>query len=104
MRRVVLIEPARSYRTSDFMVGAASLGLEVLVVSDEASPLGEGLARFVDVDFKDIEKSVEKVAPIAYEFRADAIVAIDDKGLALAAAIGEATGRSSLRSRGRQAV
>ncbi len=96
MRRVVLIEPARSYRTSDFMAGAASLGLEVLVVSDEASPLGEGLARFVDVDFKDIEKSVEKVAPIAYEFRADAIVAIDDKGLALAAAIGEATGISSI--------
>ena len=96
MRRVVLIEPARSYRTSDFMAGAASLGLEVLVVSDEASPLGEGLARFVDVDFKDIKKSVEKVAPIAYEFRADAIVAIDDKGLALAAAIGEATGISSI--------
>ena len=96
MRRVVLIEPARSYRTSDFMAGAASLGLEVLVVSDEASPLGEGLARFVDVDFKDIENSVEKVAPIAYEFRADAIVAIDDKGLALAAAIGEATGISSI--------
>ena len=96
MKRVVLIEPARSYRTSDFMYGAASLGLEVLVVSDEPNPLGEDLARFVDVDFGDIEKSVERVAPIAFEFRADAIVAVDDKGLALAAAIGEATGISAI--------
>ncbi len=96
MKRVVLIEPARSYRTSDFMYGAASLGLEVLVVSDEPNPLGEDLARFVDVDFGDIEKSVERVAPIAFEFQADAIVAIDDKGLALAAAIGEATGISAI--------
>ena len=96
MKRVVLIEPARSYRTSDFMYGAASLGLEVLVVSDEPNPLGADLARFVDVDFGDIEKSVERVAPIAFEFRADAIVAIDDKGLALAAAIGEATGISAI--------
>ena len=96
MKRVVLIEPARSYRTSDFMSGAASLGIEVLVVSDEPNPLGDGLARFIDVDVGDIEKSIEKVAPIAFEFRADAIVAIDDKGLALAAALGEATGISAI--------
>ncbi len=96
MKRVVLIEPTRSYRTGNFMSGAASLGLEVLVVSDEPNPLGDDLARFVDADFGDIEKSVKKIAPIAFEFRADAIVAIDDQGLSLAAALGEATGISSI--------
>ena len=38
--RVLLLAPARSYRTADFMLAATKMGLDLTVASDGALPVG----------------------------------------------------------------
>ena len=40
-RRVLLLAPARSYRTADFMLAATKMGLDLTVASDGALPVGD---------------------------------------------------------------
>ena len=40
-RRMLLLAPARSYRTADFMLAATKMGLDLTVASDGALPVGD---------------------------------------------------------------
>jgi len=41
-RRVLLLVPARTYRAADFMLAAARMGLDLVIGSDGALPVGGG--------------------------------------------------------------
>lgn len=78
---MLLLVPARTYRAADFVTAAGRMGLELVIASDGALPLGGGPV--VHVDPADIEGSADRVmariGPVA------AVVAVDTAMLTLAA-------------------
>jgi len=80
---VLLLVPARTYRAADFLAAAGRMGLELVVASDGALPLGGGPV--VHVSPEDIEGSVGRImgraGPVA------AVVAADTPMLTLAAEV-----------------
>ena len=81
--RVLLLVPARTYRAADFLTAAARLGLDLVIGSDGALPLG-GLP-VVHADPRDLSRGagrlVATVGPVG------AVVAADAPMLVLAAAV-----------------
>ena len=115
VERVLLLLPTSTYRTSDFLDAAESLGVEVVVGSEEPSTL-ESLTpdRLVTLDFLDPEASVARARKFHARFPIDAVVAVDEETAVSAAAIAEALGfphnspeaavRSRLKHRMREAL
>src|SRR6266566_7749528 len=81
--RVLLLVPARTYRAADFLLAAARLGLDLVIGSDGALPLG-GLP-VVHADPGDPDRSASRL--VAATGPADAVVAADTPMLVLAAAV-----------------
>src|SRR5260370_9817028 len=81
--RVLLLVPARSYRAADFLTAAARLGLDLVIGSDGALPLG-GLP-VVNADPGDPGRSASRLVAAAGPVAA--VVAADTPMLALAAAV-----------------
>ena len=81
--RVLLLVPARTYRAADFLTAASRLGLDLVVGSDGALPLG--VRPVVSVSPGDADRSADRImasiAPVA------AVVAADTPMLILAAVI-----------------
>ena len=81
--RVLLLVPARTYRAADFLTAASRLGLDLIVGSDGALPLGG--RPVVPVTPRDPERSADRImastGPVA------AVVAADTPMLILAAVI-----------------
>ena len=81
--RVLLLVPARTYRAADFLTAASRLGLDLVVGSDGALPLGG--RPVVSVTPGDAERSADRImastGPVA------AVVAADTPMLILAAVI-----------------
>ena len=81
--RVLLLVPARTYRAADFLLAAGRMGLDLVVGSDGALPLGG--RPVIPVDPEDPEASVRRIldrgGPV------DAVVAADTPMLALAAEV-----------------
>jgi biotin carboxylase len=81
--RVLLLVPARTYRSADFLTAASRLGLDLVVGSDGALPLGG--RPVVPVSPGDPERSADRImtsiAPV------DAVVAADTPMLILAAVV-----------------
>ncbi|HEX5303454.1 MAG TPA: ATP-grasp domain-containing protein [Streptosporangiaceae bacterium] len=88
-RRVLLLAPARSYRTADFVLAATRMGLDLTVASDGALPVGD--RPVIPVRPGDPERAagriVSRCGPV------DAVVAADAPMLLLAA---EVAGRLGL--------
>jgi biotin carboxylase len=86
--RVLLLVPAVTYRATDFLVAANRLGLDLVIGSDGALPLGGHPV--VRVDPKDPEGSADRLAscsrPVA------AVVAVDTPMLVLAARVAASLG------------
>jgi biotin carboxylase len=82
MARVLLLVPARTYRATDFLVAASRMGLELVVGSDGALPLGGHPV--VRVNPNDPQGSVARL--VAESGPVDAVVAADTPLLVLAAA------------------
>src|SRR5258708_31271721 len=80
--RVLLLVPARTYRAADFLTAAARLGLDLVIGSDGALPLG-GLP-VVRADPGDPGRSARRL--VAAAGPADALVPAGTPRLALAAA------------------
>jgi biotin carboxylase len=82
-RRVLLLVPARTYRAADFIAAAERLGLDLIVGSDGALPLG--VRPVVHVSPDDPENSADQITartgPVA------AVVAADTPMLILAATV-----------------
>ena len=79
--RVLLLVPARTYRAADFLAAAGRLGLDLVVGSDGALPLGG--RPVVPVNPGDTERSADRI--MASTGPVDAVVAADTPMLVLAA-------------------
>jgi biotin carboxylase len=82
--RVLLLVPARTYRAADFLAAAARMGLDLVVGSDGALPLGGGPV--ISVHSGDPDLIAARCGPVA------AVVAADTPMLPLAAAVAERMG------------
>lgn len=92
MRRVVLVLPTTTYRAADFVDAAAALGATVVVASDRDQVLAAA-DRALTVDLGDAEGTAAAVADLDDRAPVDAVVAVDDQGVVVAA---EAAGRLGL--------
>jgi len=81
--RVLLLVPARTYRATDFLVAANRLGLDLVVGSDGALPLGG--RPVIPVNPNDFQKSLDRLE--LWSGPIDAVVAVDTPMLVLAAAL-----------------
>lgn len=91
MARVMLLIPTASWRAADFMAAAERLGLDVVVASDVDQPLADMYpGRWLTLPYHDARRGARAVARYADRFPLDAVVAVDDPGIHLAALAGEA--------------
>jgi biotin carboxylase len=81
--RVLLLVPARTYRAADFLLAAGRLGLDLVIGSDGALPLGGHPV--IQVSPGDLEGSADRI--MARSGPVTAVVATDTPMLALAAAL-----------------
>ncbi|HEY2331728.1 MAG TPA: ATP-grasp domain-containing protein [Acidimicrobiales bacterium] len=88
MPRVVLVLPTATYRATDFVLAAESLGVEVVVASEAAPPL----AQSVVVDLDDAAAAAALLERFDDGRPIDAVVAVDDRGAVLAATAAEQLG------------
>jgi biotin carboxylase len=88
VRRVVLVLPTGSYRTRDFVAAAAALDATVVVASEHPQPLGETLT----VDLADPDSAAAAIERLDDEAGVDAVVAVDDQGVVVAARAAERLG------------
>jgi biotin carboxylase len=86
--RVLLLVPARTYRAADFLAAAGRLGLDLVVGSDGALPLGG--RPVVPVNPGHLERSADRI--MAGTGPVDAVVAADTPMLILAAVVAERMG------------
>jgi len=82
-QRVLLLVPARTYRAADFLLAAARMGLDLVVASDGALPLGG--RPVIRVNAGDLRGSAERI--LARSGPVVAVVAADAPMLALASTV-----------------
>ena len=92
--RVLVVLPTQSYRATDFIEAAQSLGVELTIASESELPLIPP-DRQVLIDCADPAASAERVADLAAVTPIDAIVAADDSGVEIAALASELIGLPS---------
>lgn len=93
VERVLLLLPTSTYRTRDFLDAAESLGVEVVVGSEEASTLESvQLGRLLTLDFLDPEGAASRALQFHREHPVDAVVPVDEETAVVAAAIAKALG------------
>jgi biotin carboxylase len=87
--RVLLLVPTASYRTADFLAAARRLEVEVVVGSEDAPPVtGAG----VRIPLDDPSAATEAIEALDRTDGIDAVVAVDDQGILVAATAGERLG------------
>ncbi|GIX27915.1 MAG: phosphoribosylglycinamide synthetase [Burkholderiales bacterium] len=93
MRRILLLLPTTSYRNEAFAAAARRLGLEVIAAADYCHRLapGWGLPPRMAVRFDRPEAAARTILAGLGE-RPDAVLAVDDAGLELAAVLSERLG------------
>jgi len=90
MKRVVLLLPTTSYRNDDFLAAAKNLGVEIISVANYCHQLAPlwGMSPIQSVPFDQPEVAVMQVLA-ALGRKPDAVLAVDDSGLELAALLRE---------------
>ncbi|MCU1483372.1 MAG: biotin carboxylase [Actinomycetia bacterium] len=84
MRRVVLVLPTATYRATDFLAAAEALGATVVVASDRDQVLAAA-DRSLTVDLADGPGTAAAVEGLDARVPVDAVVAVDDQGVIVAA-------------------
>ena len=85
-KRVLLLLPSATYR-SDFVGAAEALGVEVVVASNVRQAMARSMGdRAILVDFDNVVDSVAAIVALHERAPVDAVVAVDERGVALAAA------------------
>jgi len=79
---VLLLVPARTYRAADFILAAERMGLDLVVASDGALPLGRAV---IPARSADLDASARRI--LARAGSVDAVVAVDTPMLVLAATV-----------------
>ena len=83
MARLLLLLPTATYRAADFLTAARALGAEVVVAS-ERRLVSMGDTQLT-LDLRRPEVAAEAIAAVAKERPLDAVVAVDDQGVRVAA-------------------
>src|SRR5215213_5141761 len=84
--RVLLLLPSGTYKAPDFLEAARRLNVDVVVASETAQTLSEAMGdRALVVDLSDPTGSADKITALAVRTPLDAVVAVDDQGLLIAA-------------------
>lgn len=84
MPTVLVVAPTSSYRTSDFVAAARRLDIDLAVASEDDPPIDLG-DRFVRIDLGDPAGSAAAIVRLADRTPIDAVVAVDDAGVEMAA-------------------
>ncbi|MGH8976329.1 MAG: ATP-grasp domain-containing protein, partial [Acidimicrobiia bacterium] len=84
MARVLILLPSATYRAPDFLAAAARLDIEVVVASDVAQTIGMG-DRALVLDLAHPEAAAATIVESARRHPLDAVVAVDDQGVVVAA-------------------
>jgi len=93
MPRILLLLPTATYRAPDFVAAAGRLGVEVVVGSEQPPALASAMGdRAVVVPLDAPEAAVEAIAAVHARAPFDAVVAVDDQGVAVAALAAERLG------------
>src|SRR4051812_21904906 len=92
MARLLLVLPTATYRAGDFLAAARTLGAEVVVAS-ERRLVSIGDAQLT-LDLRRPEAAAEAIAAAAKQRPLDAVVAVDDQGVRVAALAAERLGVS----------
>lgn len=93
MPRVLLLLPTSTYRAADFVRAAARLDVDVVVGSDEPQTMAAAMGdRSLVVPMSDVPAAVAVIAELHERAPLDAIVAVDDQGVEVAAAAAGALG------------
>src|SRR5262245_17415803 len=84
--RVLLLLPTATYRASDFVAAARALGAEVVVASERRQALADAMDdRAVVVPLDDVDAGVAAIEALHARSPVDAVVAVDDQGVVVAA-------------------
>ncbi|HXQ59540.1 MAG TPA: ATP-grasp domain-containing protein, partial [Acidimicrobiales bacterium] len=95
MARVLLLVPSATYRVADFLEGARTLGVDVVIGGDESPVMGETMGnRALQVTLDDPEAAAAAIVAHDAVAPLDAVLAVDDRGAIAAAA---ASSRLGLR-------
>jgi biotin carboxylase len=92
--RVALLLPSASYRAPDFVEAARRLGIDVVVASDARQTWASGgdADRALVVDFARPEEAADAIVEVSGRASLDAVVAVDEPGVVVAALAGERLG------------
>ena len=93
MARVLLLLPSATYRAADFVAAARTLGVELVVASDEEPVLAQTMGdRALTVPLDDPVAAAQAIEAHDARTPIDAVVAVDDQGVLAAAHAGERLG------------
>ena len=93
MTRVLLVLPSATYRAADFMDAAKTIGVDVVVASDHRQALGAVMGDgAIRIDLRRPQAAAETIVAHHARHPVDAIVAVDDQGVAVAALAGARIG------------
>jgi biotin carboxylase len=91
--RVLLLLPSETYRAADFLAAASRLGVEVVVGCERRQAMAGSMGdRAVVVPLNAIERAVSTIVALHARTPLDAVLAVDDQGLMVAAAASERLG------------
>lgn len=92
-KRVLLLLPATSYRNGDFLAAAKKLGVEIVAAANYCHQLAPswGMAPIMALHFDQPEQAADTVLREIHG-RPDAVLAVDDSGVELAALLRERLG------------
>ncbi len=91
--RVLLLLPSETYRAADFLAAARSLGVEVVIGCERRQAMAGSMGdRAIVVPLKAVERAVATIVALHARKPLDAVLAVDDQGLMVAAAASERLG------------
>lgn len=91
MPRAIVILPSTTYRAKDFIAAAESLGVDLVVASEQPPPFDMG-ERYLQVDCSDPAAAASVIAELGDDVPFDGVVAADDRGVVIAAITGAMLG------------
>ena len=94
MPRAVVVLPSTTYRAGDFVAAAESLGIDLVVASEQPPPFEMG-DNYLQIDCSNPEEAARQVTALGDDVPLDGVVAADDSGVIVAALAGTALGLGS---------
>ncbi len=93
MPRALLLLPTSTYRARDFVAAARRLGLDVVIGSEEPQVLADvSPGQAAVVPMSDVDAAVHAIGALDRQSALDAVLAVDDQGVVVAATAAEKIG------------